>query len=482
MRVITTCHPGVAGACEPSRIGIQGLWRRKRQGDTPAVKLALPVFLVALSAAPSLADEIKEIVVDDNTKTTDETVALIADIEVGDDWSPDMTEEIKRTLESSGLFRSAEVFWTQIPGGVRVNIQVKDKHSWVIAPAFYNQPTNVGGGVGFGENNLFGENKKLLLYGQIATGDSFFIGAYVDPSIAGTRFHWQGDVFLKSGRIFEYSSPNELLDDPKPLRESRLNYLNVGAKVGMSLWRAFSLDLRARAARVTYAKVKLAEGATIEDITGDPDATEIPKPGTEGNDISVELSLSLDTRANWRGVTAGDKYALTLETSTPSAGSDFDYQLFTAQYQRARKVLDRHNLILKTQLSYGRNLPFQQEVTTGGTSMRGYKNAQLRGNLKAQANLEYSMPVFSISGFSMRALAFWDSAYVTFTKAENGPLSERHYLPGAEARGLDPFKNSVGGGVRFYLQQIVLPLLGVDFGYGLERGEYEIYLAIGLTD
>ena len=30
--------------------------------------------------------------------------------------------------------------------------------------------------------------------------------------------------------------------------------------------------------------------------------------------------------------------------------------------------------------------------------------------------------------------------------------------------------------------KIVLPLLGLDFGYGVERGDYEIYLAIGLTD
>ena len=62
-----------------------------------------------------------------------------------------------------------------------VHILAKDKHRWVIAPAFYNQPTNIGGGIGFGENNLFGQNQKLLLYGQIATGDSFFIGAWVDP-------------------------------------------------------------------------------------------------------------------------------------------------------------------------------------------------------------------------------------------------------------------------------------------------------------
>jgi outer membrane protein assembly factor BamA len=446
------------------------------------VRFALSVILVALSAAPSFAEEIKEIIVEENTKTTDETVALIADVEVGDDWSPEMVDEIKRLLEGSGLFKQVDVFWDSAKS--HLHLVVRDKHSWVIAPTFYNQPTNVGGGVGFGENNLFGENKKLLIYAQVATGDSFFIGAYVDPSINGTRFHWQGDVFLKTGRIFEYTSPNEFVEDPKAVRESRLNYLNAAGKIGMSLWRAFSLDLRARAAKVSYSDVGLADGATIEQVTGDPASPpgDVPTPGKEGWDVSGSLSLSLDTRANWRGVTAGDKYEVTLESSAPSVGSDFDYQAMFLNYQRARRVLDRHNLILKASFAYGRNLPFQQELQTGGTSMRGYKNSQFRGNVKGQVNLEYSVPVFSISGFSMRGLAFWDSAYTTFTEAKNTDLSDRYYLPGAEARGLDPFKNSVGGGVRFYLQQIVLPLLGVDFGYGLERGEYEIYLAIGLTD
>ncbi len=438
------------------------------------------MILVALSATPSFADPIKEIIVEENTKTTDETVILIADLEVGDEFSPDMTDGIKRTLESSGLFKTVEVFWDAAKG--HVHLIVKDKHSWVVAPAFYNQPTNVGGGVGFGENNLFGENKKLLLYAQVATGETFFIGAYVDPAINGSRFHWQGDVYLKTSRMYEYAAPTEWRDDPKAVRESRLLYLNAGAKIGMTLWRAFSLDLRGRAAKVGYSNVKLAEDATAEQVTGDPLATNIPDPGEEGYDISGSLSLSLDTRANWRGVTAGDKYEVTVESSAPSLGSDFDYQLVSLGYQRARRVLDRHNAILKTSFAYGRNLPFQQELQTGGTSMRGYKNSQFRGNLKAQANLEYSVPVFSVSGFSMRGLVFWDSAYTTFTKAKNTDISERYYLPDADARGLSPFKNSVGGGVRFYLQQIVLPLLGVDFGYGLERGEYEIYLAIGLTD
>ncbi|MEO7092495.1 MAG: hypothetical protein ABI175_04535, partial [Polyangiales bacterium] len=114
------------------------------------------------------AEDIAEIVVEENSKTTSDTVQLISKIEVGDAWTPDMAEEIKRNLVSSGLFKDVEVFTEPVKGGVKVHILAKDKHSWVIAPALYNQPTNKGAGLGFGENNLFGLNQKLLLYGQVA--------------------------------------------------------------------------------------------------------------------------------------------------------------------------------------------------------------------------------------------------------------------------------------------------------------------------
>ena len=67
---------------------------------------------------------------------------LISKIEVGDAWTPDMAAEIKVNLVSSGLFKDVEVFTEPVKGGVKVHILAKDQHSWVIAPALYNQPTN----------------------------------------------------------------------------------------------------------------------------------------------------------------------------------------------------------------------------------------------------------------------------------------------------------------------------------------------------
>jgi outer membrane protein insertion porin family len=443
------------------------------------LSLACAVAILAVWASPASAERVAEIVVEENTKTTDETVILIADLEVGDDWSGDVAERVKQDMVSSGLFKHVDVWWEQVKGGLRIHLVARDKHSWVVAPAFYNQPTNKGGGAGFGENNLFGENKKLLLYLQVATGDSFLVGAYVDPSIAGTRFHWQYDLFLKSGRVIEYASPTEWRDDPKAVRESRLNYLNQGVRVGMSLWRTLSLDVRLRGAWVSYSWHKLAEGAVPEDVTGDPAVTDIPAPGDEGWDVSTEATLGIDTRANWYGLSEGYRFSLSYERALPDLGSDFDYRYTTLRLERHIRFLERHNFILKGSAGYGEDMPFHQEYQAGGTSMRGWKNSQFRGDLRFTGNVEYSVPVVTISGVALRGVAFWDSAYTTFLDTES---EVRNYLPDAEARGLEPLKNSVGAGARLYMRQIVLPLLGIDVGYGLERNDYEIYLAIGLTD
>lgn len=435
--------------------------------------------------SPTDGATIKKIVVEDNEKTTSETVELISQLEIGDTWTPDMVEVVKSRLVSSGLFKDVEVYWTRADGGVAVHILAKDKHSWVIAPAFYNQPTNKGIGVGYGENNLGGKNQKLLLYGQLATGDSFFIGAWVVPAIAGSRFYGQVDTYLKTARNIEYSAPRSYLVDGdganavRPIRESRIHYLNFGATLGVEIVRGLKLDARIRGARVTYKDVKLVDGASPDDVMPGADPMNLPKPGAEGYDISNELALTIDHRANWYGVQTGTRYRLSFEHALPSLGSDFIWWLASANAFKAYQVLERHNLVLKGSVFYGRDLPFQQELLTGGTSMRGWLNNQFRGDFRALANLEYSVPVFTVAGFSVRALTFFDSAYTTFLRTSN---PQRNYLPNSQVRGLDGFKNSVGVGTRFYLQQIVLPLLGLDFGYGLEARDFQVYLAIGLTD
>lgn len=456
------------------------------------MRLAYISFAIVLAAVRVAAaeDVIRDIVVEGNTKTTSATVELIAKIDVGDDWTPDMLDRIKRDLVSSGLFRDVSAFFdpcgpTSVPRcdapGVRVHLTVHDKHSWVIAPAIYDEPTYFAAGVGYGENNLFGENQKLLLYGQLATtgGDSFFIGAWVIPSIHGSRFYAQLDTWLKRSQAIEYTPARNYTDIPVPVRQSILDYLNAGAKLGVDLFWGLKLDARLRGARVSYGRSS-ALGPDPEKYGVDP--ARPGKPGKDGWDVSNEISLAIDHHADWFGVRTGYRYQASYEYAVPELGSDFHYQIYNLSLWKGAQVFERHNLTAQLNVNVGHHLPFQQEFTMGGNTMRGYLNNQFRGDLHVVANVEYSLPLFSLFGLSVRGLGFLDSGYTTFQTTDN---PERNYLPNSafgDSTSRAPFKNSVGVGTRLFLQQVVIPLLGVDLGYGLEARDVQVYLAVGLTN
>jgi len=448
----------------------------------PRITSITIVVALALSSAMVHAAEVVEIRVFENSKTTDETVLYIAGVDKGDDVDAEEIQEIKKRLVSSGLFKDVEVYTTEVAGGIRLNIEAKDKHSWAVAPTYYNQPTNRGFGLGFGENNLFGENKKLLLYGQAATGETFFVGALVDPQMWNTPFKAQADVYLRYARIFEFASPDSWFEQTEKARKTRLTYLNVATSLGVNIFRVASLDFRLRGAKVSYSETELVEGAAIEDITGDPnsDPNDIPDPGAEGYDVSGEIRFKISTLANWYGITSGTRLTFSYERALLDLGSDFDYWMASAGFLKAVRLFDKHNFILKGGVNYGKDLPFQQEFTSGGTNLRGYKANQFRGDFKVGGTAEYSFQLINIKGVALRALAFYDTAYTRFLDHDNQAF--RNYLDGFDEAGTKWWRNSVGVGTRLYIRQLVLPLLGVDVGYGIEAGEVEVFLAIGLTD
>ena len=439
-------------------------------------------LLLALLSSTAQASEVVEIRVFDNSKTTDDTVIYIAGVDKGDEVDAEELQKIKERLVSSGLFKEVAVYTTDTAGGVRLNIEAKDKHSWAVAPTYYNQPTNKGFGFGFGENNLFGENKKLLLYGQVATGETFFVGALQDPQMWNSPFKAQLDVYLRSARIFEFASPDGWFEQTDKVRKTRLTYLNAGLAMGVNFYRVVSLDFRLRGAKVGYKDTELVEGAAIEDITGDPnsDPADIPEPGAEGWDVSGDIDLKISTLANWYGITTGTRLSFSWERALVDLGSDFDYWMASAGFLKAVRLFEKHNFIVKSGLNYGKDLPFQQEFTSGGMGLRGYRGNQFRGDFKASGSAEYSLELLNIKGVAFRALAFYDTAYTRFL--DDGNEAFRNYLDGYDDKGVKWWRNSVGVGTRLYIRQLVLPLLGVDVGYAVEANAFEFFLAIGLTD
>ncbi len=406
-----------------------------------------------------------------NRKTTDGTVRLIGGITIGEKLGPGRLEKIRANLVSSELFEEVAIVTAPVAGGVILAITVEEKWSWIVAPTFYIQPTNIAGGVGFLESNLFGLDKKLLVYGELGKIDKFLLGIYLDPSIHGSHYYFRLDTYLRTVRVTEYVGKAGYLDDPQPTRITTEEYLNAGVMFGRNLRRGLGVDLRIRGARVRFSDAQ----------TFDPGHPATQAPEDDGWDLSAELRLIRDHRANWYGTTNGSMVSVIIAHSLP--GATYAYSDNVVKVMNGVRLPFNHNLVTRGFVGVGYHLPFQQEYPTGGENdLRGYRSSEFRGDLDFELENDYSVPLFRLGSLSFRGLGFWDTTYDTLTHAQTDGNTERHYLPGQVASKLSQWRNGVGLGFRVYFRSVVAPLLGVDVGYGIEGDELHVYFAIGLTD
>jgi outer membrane protein insertion porin family len=434
--------------------------------------VCLLVLLVPLSAAADPArPTISAITVEGNKKTRTGTVINLTRLHVGDAWDPALALRAEVDLKSSGLFQ--DVLVTVIPDGddTKLHLEVKEKHSWIVAPTFYFQPGNIGGGVGYGESNLLGTNKKLLLYAQYATADTLFFGTFFDPSIAATDWTLRFDVLLRRERVTEYGL--DAAGDNQAIRESTYTYLNFAALFGRVIDRGITVDLRIRGAYTGFHDPEWVD---------ETNPTPPVDPQVSGLDSSTELRLLIDRREHWNGVTRGTLFSVSHERSLP--WSDFDYWTFFGKTFAGARLWKTHNLVHKGWFGRGYHLSFPQEFVSGGTdpagsSLRGLTARELRGDVKLSSTVEYSWQIaWLFDRFALRGLVFWDATFSGYID----PITDgsRNYVEGALA---DPrFWNGVGGGIRVYVKTVVIPLVGFDVGYGLESKDWNFYLALGLTE
>jgi outer membrane protein assembly factor BamA len=428
------------------------------------------LVVCAIARAETVGDgaPIREISISGNEKTKDEVVLFVANVHLGEPCTPALVTRVRTDLETSQLFREVDVSVDRSPkyDGARLVIHVRDKHSWIIVPTLYTSPGNRGLGLAYGDNNLLGTGRKLLVYGQLATLDTFLLVGYYDPHVPKTNLYYAAYVYLRSTHSTEYSSPTNLGENPKPVRDAQFSYWNLGLLLGAYVWRGFTIDGRLRGAYVDYGDATIGRRRA-------------PAPEVSGWDISTLWRFTRDSTTGWDGVLRGSLARLTLETSLPWV-STYDYWIATLTYRKYWQFFRTHDLMLQTSLGLGWHLPFQQELTAGGTDLRGYSTAQFRGDAQLENTLEYSFQLFWLGPFAFRALVFWDTAYTTFVNTSGN--TKRRYLPGETATTAAQWRNGVGAGFRVYMKSIILPLVGIDVGCGVEVRDCHLYLAVGLTN
>lgn len=427
---------------------------------------ALVVSLVVLACSIASADTKKPIVgfeVHGDSKLRPTTLGYLAHVREGDLVGPDDLTRLQVALISSELFESATVALVDAPGGYIVSATLDDKLSWIVGPTVYLVPSNRAVGVGFAENNFDGRDQKLLLYGQIGTKTSIFFATFLDPSFHGTKWTYRGDVYLERRQIDEYLNPSRTVAEVG--RTTEETFLDAGFLVGYA-WRWYLVtDARLRSAYVFFHD-------SVDPRTNMP----VAKPEGDGWDTTLQLRVTFDPRVHNFGVTTGPYLQAMIEPSVPGLDTyHYANSLLRAYY--SWEFFDEHELELRGFGFMGYHLPVHEDNALGGVSdLRGYSLDQFRGDFNLIARAEYSVPLFRVWKLKFRGLGFYDTGYATYVF----PRSDRNYLPGQ----LDTswFRNDVGMGLRAYVKAVVLPLLGVDFGYGLEGRGYEVYFELGLTD
>jgi outer membrane protein insertion porin family len=405
--------------------------------------------------------------VEGTSKLSHQTLQFLTRTWVGDVVTDAQLPELEAALVSSELFKSVQVRYEDVDDGVIVVATLEDKHSWIVMPTIYVLSRNWAVGMGFAENNLFGENRKFLVYGQIGDLNSFFVGAYVIPAYRGTRLSFRFDTFLQQRRDVEYLNPP---DDPSSTELARIStqrFLNAGAAVGYNHRWWLNTEARLRGALVAYLDPH---------VPGDPTMA-LPPPSPDGLDITTQFRVTVDRRTHAWGVSEGLYTQLMFEL--PALGlTDYKYLSLSVRLWHSWRLFREHQFEIRSWGDLSYQIPIHTESTLGAASdLRGYLTEQFRGDTRALARAEYSVPLWRWRIFSFRSLVFYDTGYIGF---HFPGYANRNYLPGQVGRGY--WRTDAGGGFRVYVRNIVLPLLGFDIGRGFENRATQIYFQVGLTN
>ncbi|HEY0195459.1 MAG TPA: BamA/TamA family outer membrane protein, partial [Kofleriaceae bacterium] len=384
-----------------------------------------------------------------DSKVLPRTLGYLAHVEIGDEVGPGDLPRLQQALLSSELFKTVAVALEDAPDGVTVVVTADDKHSWIIAPTAFILPGNRAFGVGYAENDLGGTDRKVLLYGQIGTETSLLFGTFLDPAVHGSKLTYRLDFYTFRRNLDEYENPADDRTSFAISRTTTTNYLGGGALIGWNFLWWLAADLRLRGAYVYFRDAE------------DPSGQKLALPEKDGWDVSLQAHLTVDHRHHLYGVTWGTYAQLDIEPSVPGLDS-YGYQLLQLRAYHSWRLFGDHELELRGHFNVGRHLPLHEELTLGGVAdLRGYDVDQFRGDLRSVARAEYSIPLYQYQFLSFRAVGFYDTGFLGMY---NPRPDDRIYLPNQLANTYR--RSDVGAGLRVYLANIVLPLVGFDVGYG----------------
>jgi outer membrane protein insertion porin family len=456
-----------------------------------ASRLLIGVVVACVCAsgrAWAIGDVVTDVRVQNNVRTQDETVLSIAGISIGDIVDADTLQRARERLNTSGLFADVNVFWEPHRDGVRVNIVVKEKFPWAPIPTFAYSPGNISGGLIVAHSNLFGRGKRGLIGGRLSTVDSGALAVYEDPALFGSWIFYQLRGRFQDTVIPEFGNRSDL--PVMSLRESKFRSYGGEVNIGVAWLRKVKTSVGWSLEQYNFRGSKANAKNPFVPPEGLPAAAEGAQRGM------VKGNLTFDFRGREHAIVYGDALGFGMEWGARRFGSDakIKYWKAYAGYEKGIRIFHRHNLILRLDAIAGQDLPIWSENNLGGTNLRGFVYRQFAGDTQGTAKIEYHFPIFSISKLDVRGLAFGDGAAMWWRKLpppvgaapqqsyETRPDGRNYLPPSVLEQGFDRKRDvhvGVGGGIRFFLRSVAVPLVGADVGHGIGSHTVRLILVLG---
>jgi len=462
------------------------------------------VLLAAPRSALAIGERIVDIRVTGASRTDESTVRSIAGIKIGETLENETLGSVRDRLNTTGLFADVNVWWEPFGEGVRVNISVKDKFPWAPVPTASWSSTNKSIGLLFVHGNLFGWGKQLVVGGRLAQLDSGALLAYRDPALFQTWMYWEVRGIYQRNIAPEYVNDPDagysVLNPVSPWRKTTFSSLGVEPVFGVAWLRRVRTQVSWRIEKVSFKNSEYRDPAT-GDLQGyDPDhvTPEHPYPAgpaafKEGIIGVGRAALAFDWRSRLHAVMSGQALGGNIDIGGSEFAGDFSFWRASVFWEQGIKILRRHNFIYSGFALTGHNLPLSWDAASGGPNLRGYLFQQFRGDTQIAAKAEYHFPLFSVGSADFRGLAFYDFGAVWFRELPQGcdlsVIGSTCMRPDGDLRtfryitkGFDRDRNihtSVGGGIRFFLRSVAVPLVGVDIGYGIESHHLQYLIVVG---
>ncbi|MBR2179823.1 MAG: BamA/TamA family outer membrane protein [Selenomonadaceae bacterium] len=343
-----------------------------------------------------------------NKKTKDKVILREMRQKPGEVFNADKARRSIQRVNNLGFFEEVSVKWNPgvEPNAIVMEIDVKEKRTGTFGiGAGYSSEDGIIGMVSVSDTNLRGTGDAVSIMYEMSGDDEDAHGIAFsyrrpwldDKETAGTfRFYnrtYEYDDYDVRGRLKE-----------EYMRKYTGGEITLGRPV--SEWSTNYVTLRHR--KDEY--VKHVSSGNAGDRSGDAGARW--RSNNFGITRSVTLEHVTDTRDNIYNPTEGGKVNLSGEFGGVWGG-DFTFQKYSIDHQQFFKAGHAQVWALRTKggIGFGDISEFNQYRIGGQDTLRGYREAQFRGERMILGTLEYRFPL--ISKVQGALFTDWGSAWST---------------------------------------------------------------------